>query len=207
MKKTTVIDLKAWHYVAVAIIAILMSFLAGLASAEVETQDGRVRLSYNLSENDAIPVCLGFGYLNHVCGSVPGACVPDAQFNDALPIVSRGGSGKQRGICIGDADVESEDECMVKIAAHYGAIGLDRGHCVVADSNAVTDEEWKKCEDAAAVRGLAPSPDLDELPHFLGCLAFLDHKTAWPLREARDAGRRWLADDAAEEVDMTDDDP
>lgn len=45
--------------------------------------------------------------------------------------------------------------------------------------------------------------NLDDLPHLSGCLAFLDQKTGFPLREARDAGRRWLAEDTAPDVDTS----
>lgn len=174
------------------------------SQADVTRENGRVLLAYDFSEDHAIAVCIGFGYYRHECASVPAACGDGAPGGDPLPLVTRLASGDQRDICTGS---ETNPQCEAKISAHYGGLGLGRGHCTVADPNAVTPEEWQACEVAAAARGLAPSPELDQLPHFNGCLAFLDHKTGWPLREARDAGRTWLADDAAPDVDMTDDEP
>lgn len=196
--------------------------LATAAAADVTRQNGRVLLSYDFSEDHATAVCIGQGYYRHECRSVPVACgicspsdtraecdakvaaATQEQLDASLPLISRLTHADQRDICAGS---ETDPQCEAKISAHYGALALDRGHCTVTDPNAVTIDEWKACEFAAAARGLAPSPDLDELPHFLGCLAFLDHKTGWPLRESRDAGRRWLASDAAPDVDTTDDEP
>ena len=237
--------------------ALALSFLLAFpVFSDVSQQNGRFHLEYDFSEDHALAVCFGFGYLRHQCESVPTACVickpsdSPSQCQDrvvafrpedllckpsdnrsqcagkvaaaspevlraSLPMVSRLLSGAQRGVCTG---IGTDDpQCESKITAAAGAIGLEKGHCAVADHQNVTADEWKACETEAARRGLYPASTLDEhdkngtmvgeVPHFQACLNFIDFKTARPLREARDAGRTWLSEDAAEEPDLSDDEP
>lgn len=195
-------------------IPLLVFLAAASASAEITRQNGEIVITLRFNEDTAIQRCIGYRYFRHECGSTPSACGQGASSGDPLPTVSRLISGDQRDVCTGnDTDAECED----KIAAAAGAIGLAKGHCAVADPGNVTAAEWVVCEQKAASRGLVPGSSVDEheevingntimvgeLPHFFGCLSFLDEKAGLPLEEARDEGRRRLSMDAKPPVDLS----
>lgn len=181
---------------------------------------GRVDLTSSFKNDDALALCWVYEYRRETCGNVPLACglcdsgdsrgeckakvsaAPREIVRAKLPTVTRRDFGHQVGIC------DSEDPhaaCLRKISRHYGRRGLDGDHCSVVDPENIGQDEWEKCEDAAAAVGLAPWRRLDDLPHYLGCLELIDLRSAERLRSDVRAGRRKMPAETLPAADTSDD--
>lgn len=205
---------------------LLLALLASGTVADVTTSADRVILTYDFSRDTAIQRCIGYGYMRYQCRDIPQACnictpsdshtqcdekvkaTSQESLDAKLPTVSRLTSGALRDVCIGDDDLETPEECESKITVDCGAIALNRNppRCSVKDSMNITPAEWINCENQASAAGLCPARSIDDLPHFFGCLAFIDAKVKQPLEEARDDGRIKMSMDAKTPVDLSADD-
>ena len=187
------------------------------SKADVSRSGGEVTFQQTMSDDAAIGTCFAYGYMNHECGSVSAACADGADPRESLPTVSRLASGALRGVCIGDSEVETDDECEAKISAAAGAIGFGKGHCgFISDPGGATLDEWKLCEERTAQAGLCLQASVDqhldgsgipvgEIPHFFACLSFLDLKIERPLDEAKHLGREMLSMKAKTDADHSED--